>query len=244
MGTCQKKKFQIKSEHLEKAEKLVERRKVETQVSTGRNMRKKVLIGIAAVVIVAAVVVFSGFFFLQKGNEDARDEKGEAKPSYAMDTMANDFSGSSQIDTFASVKEAQAQSDPVAYMVDNSVFLLDQQAIDEKVAERISGMEASANTQGIAIEDLLAEAGYESVDTYKETVTNEVIEFVKSRMCVYKAAEELGLFISPDEYETLLPEYAEKYGFEDTESFEYVCRPGTIACEMLYDKTVDTLTGK
>lgn len=205
-------------------------------------MKKKVLLGIAAVVV---VVVVTGLFFQQrKSNEDVRDGRGEAKPSYAADTMASDFSGASKIDTFVSVKEAQSQADPVAYMVDNSVFLLDEQAIDEKVAERLSGMEASANTQGIAIEDLLSEAGYESVDAYKETVTNEVIEFVKSRMCVYKAAEELGLFISPDEYETLLPEYAEKYGFEDTESFEYVCRPGTIACEMLYDKTVDILTEK
>ena len=222
----------------------VERRNVETQVSAGRNMKKKVLIGVAAVVIVAAVVV-SGFFFLQKkGNEDARDEKGEANPVYAMDTMANDFSGSSQIDTFASVKEAQAQEDPVAYMVDNSVFLFDQQAIDEKVAERLAGIEATANAQGVAVEDLLAEEGYESVDAYKEAVTNEVIDFIKGRMCVYKAAEELGISISSDEYETLLPEYAEKYGFEDTESFTYVCRPGTIACEMLYDKTVDALTGK
>lgn len=208
-------------------------------------MKKKAVIAAIVVAAVLVIAVVAGLFLLPKGNkEDARDEKGEAKPSYAMDIIEEEFSGSSKIDSFVGASKAKGQADPVAYMIENSTFLLDQSSIEEQVADQLAGMESTANVQGVSVEEYLSDQGYDSVDAYTEKLTDDVTEFVKARMCVYEAARELGLSITEDEYEELLPEYASRYGYDDPDEFSYVCRPGTIACEMLYDKTVAALTGE
>lgn len=208
-------------------------------------MKKKAVIAAIVVAAVLVIAVVAGFFLLPKGNqEDARDEKGEAKPSYAMDIIEEEFSGSSKIDSFVGASKAKGQADPVTYMIENSTFLLDQSSIEENVADQLAGMESTANVQGVSVDEYLSDQGYDSVDAYTEKLTDDVTEFVKARMCVYEAARELGLSITEDEYEELLPEYASRYGYDDPDEFSYVCRPGTIACEMLYDKTVAALTGE
>ena len=175
---------------------------------------------------------------------DARDETGEAKPSYAMDIVEEEFSGSSKIDSFVGTSKAKGQTDPVAYMIENSTFLLDQSSIEELVADQLAGAESTANVQGVSVEEYLSDQGYDSVDSYTEKLTDDVTEFIKARMCVYEAAKELGISITEEEYKELLPEYASRYGYDDPDEFSYVCRPGTIACEMLYDKTVTALSGE
>ena len=208
-------------------------------------MKKKAVIAAIVVAAVLVIAVVAGLFLLPKGNkEDARDEKGEAKPSYAMDIIEEEFSGSSKIDSFVGASKAKGQADPVAYMIENSTFLLDQSSIEVQVADQLAGMESTAYVQGVSAEEYLSDQGYDSVDAYTEKLTDDVTEFVKARMCVYEAARELGLSITEDEYEELLPEYASRYGYDDPDEFSYVCRPGTIACEMLYDKTVAALTGE
>lgn len=208
-------------------------------------MKKKIVITVLVVAVVLIGVALGGFFLLPKENkEDARDEKGEAKPSYAMDIVEEEFSGSSKIDSFVGASKAKGQTDPVAYMIENSTFLLDQSSIEELVADQLAGAESTANVQGVSVEEYLSDQGYDSVDSYTEKLTDDVTEFIKARMCVYEAAKELGISITEEEYKELLPEYASRYGYDDPDEFSYVCRPGTIACEMLYDKTVTVLSGE
>ena len=58
-------------------------------------------------------------------------------------------------------------------------------------------------------------------------------------------AKKEGITITTDEYEELLPEYAEKFGYEDdTERFAQECDKDTIAAEMLYDKACSYLEKK
>lgn len=161
-----------------------------------------------------------------------------------MDIVEEEFSGSSKIDSFVGASKAKGQTDPVAYMIENSTFLLDQSSIEELVADQLAGAESTANVQGVSVEEYLSDQGYDSVDSYTEKLTDDVTEFIKARMCVYEAAKELGISITEEEYKELLPEYASRYGYDDPDEFSYVCRPGTIACEMLYDKTVTALSGE
>lgn len=207
------------------------------------NMKhKKLIAGAVAMFLIIAAMIAASFLRIPKtGGEDPRDEMGEARPSYALDMLGTEFSGESRIDSFVGTNEAMGKADPVTYMIDHSMFLIDQEAIDEKVAERLSGAEMSANAEGISIAEYLLERGYDSVEAYESAVESEIVQFVKGRLCVYAAAEELGIEITEEEYQTLLPEYADKFGFEDAETFSYVCRPGSIASEMLYDKTVEAL---
>ena len=161
-----------------------------------------------------------------------------------MDIVEEEFSGSSKIDSFVGTSKAKGQTDPVAYMIENSTFLLDQSSIEELVVDQLAGAESTANVQGVSVEEYLSDQGYDSVDSYTEKLTDDVTEFIKARMCVYEAAKELGISITEEEYKELLPEYASRYGYDDPDEFSYVCRPGTIACEMLYDKTVTALSGE
>ena len=78
---------------------------------------------------------------------------------------------------------------------------------------------------------------------YTAYLALETTKFDEAVAAVESLIAESGGYIeiTEEEYQTLLPEYADKFGFEDAETFSYVCRPGSIASEMLYDKTVEAL---
>lgn len=202
--------------------------------------QKRRIIG-GGLLFLAVLGVAMAFRLGGREYRESQDERGAAKPSYALDVLSEEFSGESRLDRFVGAQEARGQADPVAYMIQNSTFLIDQKEIEAKVAERLSGMESTAAAKGVSVSEYLWECGYGSAEAYEEAVKEEITQFVKGRICVYQAAKELGISIAEDEYETLLPNYAKKFGFSDAETFATVCQPGTIASEMLYDKTVEAL---
>ena len=71
-----------------------------------------------------------------------------------MDIVEEEFSGSSKIDSFVGASKAKGQTDPVAYMIENSTFLLDQSSIEELVADQLAGAESTANVQGVSITEI------------------------------------------------------------------------------------------
>ena len=149
--------------------------------------------------------------------QKGKGEVGRADAAYAQEVIKDGPGGGSRIDGYAGTKSAYGQSDPAAYLADHSTFLIDQDAVESYVSEQIAGLESTSFTTCF---------------------------YLKKRLCIYRAAKDLRLRISEDEYTRLLPSYAQNYGFDSAEAFSYVCLPGSIASEMLYDKTVDMLKEK
>lgn len=200
-----------------------------------RTHKKWIVIGGIGIILVGVLV---GKLFL---GQKEKDEVGRADAAYAQEVIKDGPGGGSRIDGYAGTKSAYGQSDPAAYLADHSTFLIDQDAVESYVSEQIAGLESTSFTTGQGIEELLLEKGYDSLDDYRQDLMEETSFYVKKRLCIYRAAKDLRLRISEDEYTKLLPSYAQNYGFDSAEAFSYVCLPGSIASEMLYDKTVDVL---
>lgn len=208
-------------------------------------MKKKKIFLIIFGVVLALVFLVTVFLFLRhRRSTEVMDEVGAATSAYALQTLANDFAGESRIDSYCGVKAGKGTKDPAEAMVKASTFLIDQEAIDKKVAEMLSGLESTADASGMTVDALLLEQGYDDVGAYESAAREEILAFVKNRLVIYTAASDLKVKITESEYEERLPAYAQKFGYASTEDFSYACAPGTIACEMLYDKTVETLTGE
>ena len=189
--------------------------------------KKKMIIGgVILVAIVAAVVIG---MYLRSPQFLAGKGVGNATGKTAI-TMMQDMYGESKLEKLADVSAVPEGTDPMEYMVENSVFVLDQEYVNQR-----------------------AETEFLIADTYDGKTTDEYEqervaaheEFLKERLVAYEIAKKEGITITTDEYEELLPEYAEKFGYEDdTERFAQECDKDTIAAEMLYDKACSYLEKK
>lgn len=202
-----------------------------------KGILSKVLI-VLAVVLVVLILIAGVLFFLGKKNK-VNLEAGAADAQTAF-AVLKDMGGDSYVETLADLSKAKKQPDPQIYLAENSVFVMDDEAVEITVASQIAGAESTAESQGITYEELIVDTwGYESIDAYKIGTEEEVIQFIKERLCIYKVAEKENITISEEEYQNGLESYAAKFGFSSVEAFTYACTPATIASEMLYDKTLE-----
>lgn len=147
-----------------------------------------------------------------------------------------EISGESRIETLADLKDAQRDEDPEKYLVENSVYVMDKEALDRYVQGFVAGAESTAMAGGVGTEEIIAEWGYESLNAYKKAVKEEAEDFIKRRLAVFEAAGECGVSIGEKEYERLLNAYAARFSYGSREEFIFECTPASIANEMLYDK--------
>lgn len=153
-----------------------------------------------------------------------------------------DIAGESRIDSLADLKVAKENISPVTYLIENSVYILDEIAIEVYVESHITAAESTAQATEVTVETLVVDKwGYDSIDAYRSEVKELTIAFIKERLAVYKAADEMKVKITQKEYEKKLGTYAFNFGYATPQEFTYACRPISIANEMLYDKTLDVL---
>lgn len=200
-----------------------------------RNIQRAVIgIGLLALIGMSAV-------FWNLPERTAGDGKGSATGAYALRVLKEMY-GDSYVEQLADLEEAAKAPAPQAYLRERSSFVVDKDLIEEKVQESVLGAEASALSEGITVEQFLRERwGYEDLETYRNEKEQEYMEFLKERLAVYEAARDRHITISRSEYRELLPAYAAAFGYDDMEQFELECDRDSIACEMLYDKTIRSL---
>lgn len=171
----------------------------------------------------------------------AGNGEGSATGRYAVRVLREMY-GDSYVEELADIEKAAADPAPEVYLRENSAFVIDEGTIEEKVQEAVLGLESTAVQSQITVEQLLDESReYESLDDYREQKRRQYVEFVKERLAVYEAAGDRHITVSTAEYRELLPEYAAAFGYADTEQFQQECDRDSIACEMLYDKTIRSL---
>ena len=155
--------------------------------------------------------------------------------------------GTSDINTYS--RKFSFDSTTKQYMSANTIANSSRRVYDEVAIEKyaetyITGAESTAQAKNITTEQLIKdELGFNSIDDYRAEAKKEVESFVKKRLAVYEAAKKKHIKIGSGEYEELLPAYASNFGYNTEEEFEYACTPGSIANEMLYDKTTAKLKG-
>lgn len=130
-------------------------------------------------------------------------------------------------------------------IITNSTYELDEDSIDEKINEIKVGIEDTALANGTTYEQLLMnEYGYDSEESFEETTKTQIENFIKLRLAVYTYAENNKINLTKKEYNEKLQEYATKFGYDDKSKFTEECDENTIACEMLYDKTLNLIKGE
>ena len=200
--------------------------------------RKEMKFVFLALVVVVAIILAMAFF-----GGAGNPEVGKATGESALKSM-EDICGNSYVESLASLKEAGKQEAPEEYLAENSVYVLDEVAIEKYAETYITGAESTAQAKNITTEQLIKdELGFNSIDDYRAEAKKEVESFVKKRLAVYEAAKKKHIKIGSGENEELLPAYASNFGYNTEEEFEYACTPGSIANEMLYDKTTAKLKG-
>lgn len=206
-----------------------------------RNKMKVLLIAFAAFVAVAVVVILAMTFLGGAGDP----EIGKADGKSALKNMEA-ICGNSYVETLGDLKEAGKQVAPEEYLAENSTFVLDEAAIETYAETYITGAESSAQAKNMTTEQFVKEElGFDSIEDYRAEAKKEVENFVKQRLAVYEAAKKKNVKISTKDYDELLEAYASNFGYNTEEEFEYACTPGSIATEMLFDKTTARLkTGK
>lgn len=188
----------------------------------------------------SALVVFLLIICLpgRKGGETKVDAAG------ALSDM-EEICGESRIETLADLKEFKRDGNPADFLSRNSVYVLDEEAVDRYVQTYVAGAESAAMAQGKSIEELIiSDWGYESLESYKKAVREEAEDFIKKRLAVYEVAKIYDIAVNAKEYERLLGTYAERFSYTTAEEFSTDCTARSIADEMLYDKTIARMLGK
>lgn len=196
----------------------------------------------AAVVMVllGVFMVFAVFFIHNRGKTE---EAAEATGKTALEAF-RDIAGESRVESLATGL-AKGSKDPAGRLAEQSVFVIDKDAVGAYLESCMTGAESTAHAAGITCDELIMdEWGYDSVEAYRAHMEAEVTKFIKQRLAIYAAAEEKGMRITGREYKKRLPQYARRFGYEDTAGFEAACLPASIANEMLYDKVVDSMKGR
>lgn len=201
--------------------------------------RKKYLIGAGALLIV--VLIAGLIFYIRSPHYTAGRGMGSATgKSAAMEIEA--MYGQSRVETLADRKDCPSGEDALQYLVDNSIFLLDQQYVEQRAEAEYLAMESAADASGMTYSDYVASTnGGMSTTEYEAERKKAHEQFVKERLVAYELARKENLAITTAEYEKLLPEYAAAYGYSDAEQFEQECDKDSIASEMLFEKVCDWL---
>jgi FKBP-type peptidyl-prolyl cis-trans isomerase (trigger factor) len=196
-----------------------------------------------AIIAIAVLILAVGgvWFGFHRGSSTDNDEAKSADRDTAMAAL-KDICGNSKVDTLADLSIAATKEDPEAYLEENSIYVMDEEAVDKFIQSYLSGAESTAQAQGITTEQLVKDSfGYDSLDEYIEEKKQEITSFVKQRLAVYEAAGKEHITIKEKEFEELLPSYMAAYGYDDEDTFLYECKPSSIAVEMLYDKTLSSI---
>lgn len=210
--------------------------------------RKKIVIGVVVLLILIAVGYFGYTFyhnqiFMKNPSMTAGKGYGSATAESAMADVAEGF-GSAKVTQLGNVEEAMASPDPVAWLLANSEYTVDPDAVAERVDEYKLSAESASSAMGVTYDDVISQLGYDSEEDLVETATNYYTEFIAMRAVVFAAAEQEGITLSVDEYQDALEQYAQEFGYSSAAEFENSCEKDSIANEMLYDKTVAYLRGQ
>lgn len=201
---------------------------------------KKVIIPLIILTLIILTVA-AGFFLKFGMNPGNPENQGSATGESALESL-QDYCGESYVDVLADLGEVRKAELPIEYLVENSVYIMDEAAIEVTVQSYVTGAESTASATGKTTEAVVQEYGYSTVDEYRDAVRQQVEEFIRTHLAVYTAAKKEHVSISEKEYKEKLAEYGEKFGYEDLEEFTYYCSPASIANEMLYDKMYASLT--
>ena len=160
-------------------------------------------------------------------------------------------SGKSAILSLPDLPEAVGEDSPETWLIENSEYELDEEAISVYVEECMEAVKREAELEGKTQEELIISWGYEDLELYKETLTETVYDFIKGRLAVFSIARQQEIVLTEEEYQEKLKVYASKYGYSDPEIFEEKCGDPeifeekcgahSIANEMLFDKTIGIL---
>lgn len=150
-------------------------------------------------------------------------------------------SGKSAILSLPDLPEAVGEDSPETWLIENSEYELDEEAISVYVEECMEAVKREAELEGKTQEELIISWGYEDLELYKETLTETVYDFIKGRLAVFSIARQQEIVLTEEEYQEKLKVYASKYGYSDPEIFEEKCGAHSIANEMLFDKTIGIL---
>lgn len=198
-------------------------------------MKKRIIILVG---FMAAVIAAGTFFYSSthvkvdgSGSADARSAQAALNEGY----------GDTILESLGDIKEAKNHEDPLKWLVDNSVVTVDEDGINRMVDEYKTGAETTAMASGITYEQMISQLGYASEDEMTAKLFDYYVSFVKERTVAIAVADEKNITVSHKYYEENLTKYAERFGYEDGETFEYECDPDSIANEMLYDKVVKWL---
>ena len=201
-----------------------------------KKLTRKQILRLLPVAALALLIPAGCFHLFLHAGKDPRD--GTATGKSALISM-KELCGESRIEVLADLKEAAKAENPEEFLCGNSIYVLDEEALDKYAETCAAGAEATARANGVTTEQLiLGEWGYESMEDYREKARAEAEDFVKKRLAIYEAARKMHIRIREKEYAALLPAYAARFGYNTTEEFTYACIPSSIAIEMLYDKTV------
>lgn len=208
-------------------------------MSKQTTVNKKKVFGLLLLLLLVALGIGCLFLF---GRDNRVDEQTGAADGQSALAAFEDIAGESRIDSLADLQAAKDSPSPVAYLVENSVYVLDNAAIEVYAESYITAAESTAQAAGITVESLIVEEwGYDSVQAYRNEAMELTLSFIKKRLAVYGAAGEMGVGITQKEYEDKLNTYAVNFGYATAQEFTYACTPASIANEMLYDKTLDVL---
>ena len=208
-------------------------------------MNKKPVKKISFVVFIGIIFCFGillGLFFMNRNQVNV--QKGASDGKTAL-LCFKEIAGDSYIEELASIKEAKKSENPLEYLVNNSIYVLDDEAIEIYVGSYLTAAESTSQARGISLESLIVgEWGYESIDDYKEESKEMALGFIKERLAIYEVAKSQGSKVNESEYQEKLGVYAARFGYATKEEFVYDCTPVSIANEMLYVKTLNSLEGK
>lgn len=116
---------------------------------------------------------------------------------------------------------------------ESTVDEIPQSLIDDYVESEMNFVEANATAAGITVDEMVAEAGYPTVDDYKAYLADYCVDVLKERCIILAAAEEQGI-----EYdESLCEEY---YGL-DAETLYASYGKGYVANNTLCYQTIQAM---
>ncbi len=118
---------------------------------------------------------------------------------------------------------------------------------EEQIAKYTSYAEYYGAYYGLDTESAISYfLGFESMDVFKEEMGEYAREVVKNAMIIKEIAKAESLEPTDEEYATKTAEYAESYGYEDTESFLNAYGEDTvkeaILAEVVMDYIIDNAT--
>lgn len=203
--------------------------------------RRRLLI--AGMTVLAAVLAGTGIY-RNSPYYTAGNGQGSATGRSATESLCQSY-GESSVEALADWSLIPEEEDALIWLVENSVFSLDEDGIQRRLEEQMLNMELLAEADGCSLEEYLTGiCGYESSASYEQEYRESCISFLKTRLAIYEVAQAEQITVSVQEYREKLADYAERYGYEeDAERFESECERDSIAMEMLYDKTVEYLYG-